>query len=876
MDLTAAAMDQAHVLYARAGSSQPPVYKVIGITLAIASGLFIGVSFVIKKVGLLKANVKYNEEAGEGYGYLKNLWWWLGMTLMIVGEICNFVAYCFVDAILVTPMGALSVVVTTILSAIFLKERLSFVGKIGCFNCIIGATIIALNAPEQASVSDIQGMQHYVIAPGFLTYAGVIILGCLFVALWAGPRYGKKSMFVYISVCSLIGGLSVVATQGLGASILAQIRGESQFKHWFLYVLLVFVICSLLTEIIYLNKALNIFNAALVTPTYYVMFTSSTIVTSAVLFQGFSGSAMSIVTMVMGFLTICSGVVLLQLSKSAKDVPDAAVFKGDLDQIREVSEQEASEIEPKADAIRGTAAIIRRISVSRQKMEEEEAKRFFKEKQEDQLSQPADNEIIEWDGLRRRKTVIGDHPTMTPRSGRSVRTPHPPLGMTRFPTEDEDMPSRTPSRNHSFLGDVRSRASTILQTPLHWRQLHDDDEPQTSVHPVALTEIALNNNNKHSVDTAYHGGNDGHLEPPFQPQAGRERSNTPRSIVWADERPDSSPTRNSRLAPEPPQQYARRQFSFTTLFGRKKSNEHVPHPPVSPSRGILRSTTPRSAVKAATEEERLGLVKGDRQSSNMEDDVDDDADEMGSLDEKMIRSSSPEMFDPAIDKALEDVKRQYRPHQVSTSSSVSTTTFPPYEDTHHYYEQHGHVPQSGQIGGYHTIRRISSPPPPPPSLPTTRPNTGSSSISAGKMRMNNPLPPIPDTTSPTTTTRDLGSDYVHVPMDDSPPAYSADHGHGDNDEHDFNPAEFGVVSLPSSSTSTSPPSSSSSAGRRYRDSYRRPGHSHASNSGSRSRNVASQGQGQRRNPRSNSDSSTSSSASNDAGTQRLVREDAFI
>jgi hypothetical protein len=36
---------------------------------------------------LLQANEKYNEEAGEGYGYLKNAWWWLGMTLMIVGEV---------------------------------------------------------------------------------------------------------------------------------------------------------------------------------------------------------------------------------------------------------------------------------------------------------------------------------------------------------------------------------------------------------------------------------------------------------------------------------------------------------------------------------------------------------------------------------------------------------------------------------------------------------------------------------------------------------------------------------------------------------------------------------------------------------------------
>lgn len=236
--------------------SRPPVYHVVGIILAISSGAFIGVSFVIKKVGLLKANKKYNEAAGEGYGYLKNAWWWLGMTLMIIGEICNFVAYAFVDAILVTPMGSLSVVVTTILSAIFLKERLSFVGKVGCFMCIVGSVVIVLNAPAESAVADIQEMQHFVISPGFLTYAGVLIVGCAVIAFWAGPRYGKKSMLVYLSVCSLIGGLSVVATQGLGAAIVAQVGGKEQFNQWFLYVLLVFVIATLLTEIVFLNVSI--------------------------------------------------------------------------------------------------------------------------------------------------------------------------------------------------------------------------------------------------------------------------------------------------------------------------------------------------------------------------------------------------------------------------------------------------------------------------------------------------------------------------------------------------------------------------------------------------------------------------------------------
>jgi drug/metabolite transporter (DMT)-like permease len=265
MDQAGHALLAANLLYARTNTTngtdttsaetatRPPIYKAIGISLAVASGCFIGVSFVLKKMGLLKANEKYDEVAGEGYGYLKNAFWWTGMTLMIVGEICNFVAYAFVDAILVTPLGALSVVITTILSAIFLKERLSMVGKVGCFLCIIGSVVIVMNAPSESSAANIQEMQHFVIAPGFLSYAGVVIVACVFIALWAGPRYGKKSMLVYLTICSLIGGLSVVATQGLGAAIVAQIGGTPQFNQWFLYVLLVFVITTLVTEIIYLN-----------------------------------------------------------------------------------------------------------------------------------------------------------------------------------------------------------------------------------------------------------------------------------------------------------------------------------------------------------------------------------------------------------------------------------------------------------------------------------------------------------------------------------------------------------------------------------------------------------------------------------------------
>ena len=46
-----------------------------------------------------------------GYSYLIEPLWWTGMISMIVGEMANFAAYAFAPAIVVTPLGALSIIV---------------------------------------------------------------------------------------------------------------------------------------------------------------------------------------------------------------------------------------------------------------------------------------------------------------------------------------------------------------------------------------------------------------------------------------------------------------------------------------------------------------------------------------------------------------------------------------------------------------------------------------------------------------------------------------------------------------------------------------------------------------------------------------------
>ncbi|KZT50346.1 DUF803-domain-containing protein [Calocera cornea HHB12733] len=348
---------------AAATPESPPAFKIVGVLLAVGSGLLIGSSFVFKKKGLLAA--QQGKAAGEGVAYLKSAMWWTGMTMMILGELCNFAAYAFVEAIIVTPLGALSVVICAILSSIFLKEKLTFFGWIGCALCIVGSTIIALNGPQEQTVSTIPDFMKLFLAPGFLVYGSLVIVTALIIMFYFAPRYGKKNMLWYIMICSVIGGLSVSCTQGLGAAIVTSIRGNNQFKNWFTYFLLVFVVVTLLTEIYFLNVALALFNTAMVTPTYYVIFTFFTLVTSIILYQGVKSTVIQIMTVVLGFTVICAGITILQMSKidptqlKGLDRKSTMLLQAARSQTEDSEKGDLSGFEePGLDSIRASSGII--------------------------------------------------------------------------------------------------------------------------------------------------------------------------------------------------------------------------------------------------------------------------------------------------------------------------------------------------------------------------------------------------------------------------------------------------------------------------------------------------------------------------------------
>jgi drug/metabolite transporter (DMT)-like permease len=88
------------------------------------------------------------------------------MVMLVVGELFNFAAYAFAPAVLVTPLGALSVLTGTILGAYFLKERLGGLGKLGCALCLLGSVLIVANAPPDKPIETVDEILDFAIQPG--------------------------------------------------------------------------------------------------------------------------------------------------------------------------------------------------------------------------------------------------------------------------------------------------------------------------------------------------------------------------------------------------------------------------------------------------------------------------------------------------------------------------------------------------------------------------------------------------------------------------------------------------------------------------------------------------------------------------------------
>ncbi|XP_042214785.1 magnesium transporter NIPA2-like [Homarus americanus] len=313
------------------GPNWVPLDTFIGLVLAFSSCLFIGISVILKKLALRDIETRGGTRAVDGgYGYLRLPKWWLGISLMGLGELTNFVAYIFAPAILVTPLGVFSIVWTATLSPYFLKERLGMLGKLGCVLVLVGCVVVTLCGPKDREIASMDELQSQLLHPGFLVYAGLVVfVSGLFMALV--PRYGHRYVMFYITICSCFGSLSVMFCKGVGLALKQTIGGINEFTNWATWVCLVALIVCLLIETIYMQRALDLFNSSVFMSINYVLFTSLVIVASSILYTELREIGVkNIILTLLGFVVNIVALFLLHLDKEENTPPPTDEERNDV------------------------------------------------------------------------------------------------------------------------------------------------------------------------------------------------------------------------------------------------------------------------------------------------------------------------------------------------------------------------------------------------------------------------------------------------------------------------------------------------------------------------------------------------------------------
>jgi len=247
------------------------------------------------------------------------------VTLMALGEGCNFIAYGMAPASLVAPMDAVAIVSNVIVSRILFRDRLSHAGVVGVVVSTLGILGVALNAPRAAhhptnSTAAFNPVISYHALAGFVAM-GTAVLWAANPFNWsfAVSRHTRLHDPIFLCfTCATMGAFTAVSAKCISSAMHHSLlsRSSAMFDDpsvcWLTYLSAAFCAGSIALQIKYLGIAVGQFGAAVVLTLYYVMFTALAVGAGMVVFEETKyevGSSIELYTT--GLLLIFAGVFII-------------------------------------------------------------------------------------------------------------------------------------------------------------------------------------------------------------------------------------------------------------------------------------------------------------------------------------------------------------------------------------------------------------------------------------------------------------------------------------------------------------------------------------------------------------------------------------
>ena len=297
-------------------------------------------------------DTKEEESRPHRKSYLQSPYWWLGISLMTVGETGNFLAYGFAPASIVSPLGVVGLISNCLIAPLMLKERFRQRDFWGVLIAIGGAVTVVLSAKTSEKKLGPDGLWTDIKRWEFLVYV-VITIAFIIALMVLSPKYGHHTIMIDLGLVGLFGGYTALSTKGVASLLSASLY--MAFEYPIFYVLILILVGSAVMQIRYLNRGLQNFDSTQVIPVQFVMFTLSTIIGSAVLYRDFERTDLEhVLKFILGCLLTFGGVYLITSGrKNDEEEEDPEGIDHDVERIHllddEAGDQSPSPIKQEPD-----------------------------------------------------------------------------------------------------------------------------------------------------------------------------------------------------------------------------------------------------------------------------------------------------------------------------------------------------------------------------------------------------------------------------------------------------------------------------------------------------------------------------------------------
>uniref|UniRef100_A0A672N207 NIPA like domain containing 3 n=1 Tax=Sinocyclocheilus grahami TaxID=75366 RepID=A0A672N207_SINGR len=261
--------------------------NLIGTLLAIFGNLLVSISVSIQKQS--HVTLAGNKDPRQYY-YTKT--WWSGLMLMVLGEGALFVSYAFAPLSLIAPLNAVSVISSSILGFLFLREKwkaqeflkryiLTF---LGCALTAGGTYLFVTFGPNSHEKLNAENIVKHVIGWPFLLYLLLgIITFCL--VLYFYKQRNANYLVLILLLVALLGSVTVITVKAVSGMIVLSILGPLQLSYPIFYVMFVCMVATIVFQASFLAQASHLYDSSLIACVNYIFCTTFAIVAGRELFS---------------------------------------------------------------------------------------------------------------------------------------------------------------------------------------------------------------------------------------------------------------------------------------------------------------------------------------------------------------------------------------------------------------------------------------------------------------------------------------------------------------------------------------------------------------------------------------------------------------